>query len=880
MDINDIIGSDAPRTDRASFDTLVRTLANPKATSEKNLTDAMALVKYDPALFCKIAYPWNQGELKGSDGLRSWQEDIMQVIGKHLQNPATRHTPLQIAVSSGHGVGKSSLVSMLTDWALSTCVGAKVVVTANTENQLRTKTWPEVTKWVRNSINAHWFEGTATAVISTEKDQALNWRADAIPWSEHNTEAFAGLHNAGKRLVLVFDEACHDEETEVLTDSGWKFFKDLSSEDKLLTMNRETHNAEYLRPTTLHASHRSGEMLKYKIKGVDFKITPNHRMWVRSQKGDWSFRDAGVLASRANLEVYVPRHVVWNAPDKRTITIPALVTDKKVYPQLDIPADKMLELLGWYCSEGHVSFSYGRYRAVGFTQQNTSHIASLCEELGFSPKRYNECSTPQVRVHNTQFAEWVAQWGVGCKVKGVPDFIRTCSARQIGIFLDAYTAGDGYRKGKEDVIYTSSKRMADGLHELCYLAGQKSTMTKRLLEGKPIKFKTHNATSSCDGYAISRSWSGTDIALKTRLLEKVRYDGMVYCATLPKHEMLFTRRNGVCLWSGNSAISDKVWEVAEGAMTDADTEIIWLAFGNPTQNTGRFRECFGKFKHRWVTRQIDSRTVEGTNKTQIQTWIDDYGEDSDFVRVRVRGEFPRSGSLQFIPSDSVEAARLRPPAAYPMDVRVMGVDVARFGDDASCICFRQGRDAASIRWEIMRGVDTMTLAAKVAEMAGIYKPDAIFVDGGGVGGGVVDRLRMLRVPVIEVQFGAKADRAQDTLSGPVHYANKRAEMWGYMRDWLVGGSIPDHPDLADELTSVQYGYVFKDGRDVIMLEKKADMKKRGLSSPDMADALALTFSHPVQPTDHTQDLRSMNSPTESYATYNPFSRAIARGIKR
>lgn len=868
MTPDDIIGrSTAPSAPQ----TLLKTLSSSKTDAELTLQKMAMSLRYDPAAFCNLFFPWGKGELAGSDGLRGWQNDIAQTIGKHLQDPKTRHTPLQIAVASGHGIGKSSLVSMLIDWALSTCVGAKVVVTANTENQLRTKTWPEVTKWVRNSANAHWFENTATAVMSTEKDQVLNWRADAIPWSENNTEAFAGLHNAGKRLVLIFDEACHDEETEVLTDSGWKFFKDLSAPDKLLTMNRETRNAEYLRPTALHASHRSGEMLKYKIKGVDFKITPNHRMWVRSQKGDWSFRDAGALASRANLEVYVPRHVLWNAPDKVSVTVPALVTDRKIYPQLDLPADKMLELLGWYCSEGHLTASCGRYRVVGFTQQNTSHIAALCEELGFSPKRYNECSTPQVRVHNTQFAEWVAQWGVGCKTKGVPDFVRTCSARQIGIFLDAYTAGDGYRRGKEDVIYTSSKKMADGLHELCYLAGQKSTMAKRSLEGKPIKFKTHNAASSCDGYAISRSWSGTDIALKTRLLEKVHYDGMVYCATLPKHEMLFTRRNGVCLWSGNSAISDKVWEVAEGAMTDADTEIIWLAFGNPTQNTGRFRECFGKFKHRWVTRQIDSRTVDGTNKAQIQTWIDDYGEDSDFVRVRVRGEFPRSGNLQFISSEVVELARKRSPEAKLWDARVMGVDVARFGSDESVICFRQGRDARSNKWIKLRNVDTMAFAAHIVDAARWFHPDAIFVDGGGVGGGVVDRLRQLRQPVFEVQFGGAPDRAVESGEGAVHYVNKRAEMWGNMKDWLRGGSIPDDPDLVQELTSVQYGYLFKEGIDKIILEKKVDMKKRGLSSPDAGDALALTFAYPVMPSDHRDAFETAVKSGHKGQNYNPYA---------
>ena len=104
-----------------------------------------------------------------------------------------------------------------------------------------------------------------------------------------------------------------------------------------------------------------------------------------------------------------------------------------------------------------------------------------------------------------------------------------------------------------------------------------------------------------------------------------------------------------------SAISDRIWEVSEGALTDDDTEIVWLAFGNPTRNTGRFRECFGRFRHRWDCAHIDSRQVEGTNKAQLAQWVLDYGEDSDFVRVRVKGVFPHTGSMQFISSELVEA---------------------------------------------------------------------------------------------------------------------------------------------------------------------------------------------------------------------------------
>jgi hypothetical protein len=111
---------------------------------------------------------------------------------------------------------------------------------------------------------------------------------------------------------------------------------------------------------------------------------------------------------------------------------------------------------------------------------------------------------------------------------------------------------------------------------------------------------------------------------------------------------------------------------------------------------------------------------------------------------------------------------------------------------------------------------------------------------------VVDRLRYLRAPVTEVQFGSKPDRALSTQDGAIVYANKRAEMYGVMRDWLQGGAIENDPELLADLTGVEYGFVLRDGRDAIQLEREEDMKKRGLASPDAADALALTFAAPVE----------------------------------
>ncbi len=293
-------------------------------------------------------------------------------------------------------------------------------------------------------------------------------------------------------------------------------------------------------------------------------------------------------------------------------------------------------------------------------------------------------------------------------------------------------------------------------------------------------------------------------------------------------------RRVVLFFDEASAIADSVWETAEGALTDGDTEILWLVCGNPTRNTGRFKQCFHRFRHRWTRRQIDSRSARLTDKSLIGTWVSDYGEDSDFVRVRVRGVFPRQGANQFIATSVIEEAQARKLSVENSAPRVLGVDVARFGEDQTVLMLRQGRCILHI--ERFRKRDTVDVANLVAQAMERWRPDGVFIDGGGVGGGVIDNLRRLNRPVVEVLFGARA--LKDT-----EYANRRAEMWGEMRKWLAGASLPDDRELMDDLAGPEYGFVREN---VIALERKKDMKARGLNSPDCADALALTFAQPVR----------------------------------
>ncbi len=456
--------------------------------------------RYSPLKHTLFAYPWESEHLP-ENGPRTWQREVFQQIGEHLESPATRHQPCRIAVASGHGIGKSAAISMVHKWALDTCVDTRCVITANTEGQLLTKTSPELAKWNRLAITRDWFRANATSFVSTIAGHDKAWRSDLVTWSDSNTEAFAGLHNMGRRIVLIFDEA--------------------------------------------------------------------------------------------------------------------------------------------------------------------------------------------------------------------------------------------------------------------------------------------------------------------------------------------------------SGISRKVWEVALGALTDEGTEILWLAFGNPTQNTGSFRECFSRSRDLWRTKQIDSRTVEGTNKTYLDELVRTYGEDSDIARIRVRGQFPSASSMQFIASEVVEAARARDCATLGSDPVIFGLDCARFGDDHSTLAIRCGRDAKSRPWKRWFHQDTMQVAGDVALQADIWKPDAIFVDAGAMGAGVIDRLRQLGVPnVFEVHFGGKGREAEWAAGVRIRTKNKRAEMWASMRAWLEGGAIPDEQALQDDLTGVEYGY---NAEQAIELEKKEHMKARGLSSPDDADALACTFAEPVAP---------------------------------
>lgn len=318
-------------------------------------------------------------------------------------------------------------------------------------------------------------------------------------------------------------------------------------------------------------------------------------------------------------------------------------------------------------------------------------------------------------------------------------------------------------------------------------------------------------------------------------------------------------------------IPDAVMAAAEGGLANADKaagrEAKLLIAGNPTHNEGPlFRACTTEAALWWV-KEISGDPDDPQRAPRVSIeWareqIAKYGRDHDFVRVNVFGKFPRQSSDTLLGPDDVAEAmkRVLPRTVWEKEVKILGVDVARHGDDRTVITLRQGPVCFAPR--ILRINDTMQVAGQVSLLFDKHKPDGLFVDMATFGAGVVDRLAQLGYPVVGV------DSSANDYDGT--YRNKRAAMWFRMAAWVKGGGVlPSLPELTAELTTPRYKF---DEANHLQLEKKADVKKRTGCSPDIADSLAFTFALPVAHREVREQLEA-RSHVGRRADYDPFAEA-------
>lgn len=305
-----------------------------------------------------------------------------------------------------------------------------------------------------------------------------------------------------------------------------------------------------------------------------------------------------------------------------------------------------------------------------------------------------------------------------------------------------------------------------------------------------------------------------------------------------------------------SGVPDEIFETIEGSLTGNNNKI--LLTGNPVRAQGYFVDTFRKLKHQWCNVTLSSEDSPLVSKDFISSWLDKCGGDrnNDLYKAHVLGEIPSASVNQFISQDIIDTAIRRQTllAGYSYAPKVIGVDVARYGDDASVIIRRQG----SMVWKpkVFRSLDTMSFVAQIISEIHEFQPDAVFIDVIGIGAGVCDRLRQLGFSVIEVNSAAASDDPM--------YLNKRSEMWAKMKEWLkLSGDIPaDYSDLAMELAVPEYLYA-TNGK--LQLESKDSIKSRGYASPDVADALAFTLSYPVTSNREQREYDRASRPEKPYS---------------
>lgn len=290
-----------------------------------------------------------------------------------------------------------------------------------------------------------------------------------------------------------------------------------------------------------------------------------------------------------------------------------------------------------------------------------------------------------------------------------------------------------------------------------------------------------------------------------------------------------------------SGVDDKIFEPVLGALSTEDAKLLMC--GNPTNLTGFFFDSHNKNRHMYNTFKVSSADSPRVSQDYVDMIVDMYGEDSDVYRVRVAGEFPKAMPDSFIMMEWAERNSKKEIKRQPERTIDIGVDVARFGDDESVICtvfdmkHQQPLDIYPMN-------DTMQLAGYVAQAVNRYRKKwpgvriRVKIDCDGLGVGVYDRLNEQHLPceLFECHFGGRGGSIND--DDPIEMANSTGLMWGQLRQLLKDDALTLFYDdrLIEQISNRKYR-INSDGK--IVLERKEEMKKRGVQSPDRADALAL-----------------------------------------
>lgn len=349
---------------------------------------------------------------------------------------------------------------------------------------------------------------------------------------------------------------CYDEQTEVLTKDGWKFWKDVTHKDIFITMNMKNKNIEYQEPTQLFNYEYVGDMVEIKNKNFDLLVTPNHNMLINVNKGTYKLMSAEDMVGR--YQTLIPKQADWVGEDIDFFELDEITFKKSFYgnkyeetkESIKIKTTEWAEFMGWFLSEGsfdneNIAQSHGyRVFITQVKEQNKKIIESLLNKMPFN---WSQDGANYI-ICNKQLWMYVKQFGKAHD-KFIPEFIKSLSKKYLKIFFDAIMLGDGYtKKDGQQFYYTCSSKLRDDMQEIILKLGLSSNVYERTrTDVKKIKGRIINSDKQ---YEINVLRS-ENYKIRKHSVNKKKYSGKVYCAEVPNHT-LYVRRNGKTTWCGNS----------------------------------------------------------------------------------------------------------------------------------------------------------------------------------------------------------------------------------------------------------------------------------------------------------------------------------------
>ena len=411
---------------------------------------------------------------------------------------------------------------------------------------------------------------TATAVKDEFGDGRWTLEAGALVLADMGIAAVDEMDKMAKEdrsaLHEAMEQQCYDDKTEVLTESGWKLFCDVTADDRVATLSSEGR-LEYTAPSNFVATEYDGEMYYVKSRQVDLAVTPNHRMYVNLNRraDEWEgFRLVRMDEIPIHKRMRFKKGAIWAGERRDVYEIPPVVkfanqnAEGKLTDPVTVGMNDWLEFLGYFLSEGSVqrhSKTGVPYRTI-ISQKTSESAETIRECLERLPFRFSYDGR-NFSINAKQLAEHLAPFGK-CHEKYVPGCAKRLPPEQIGILLDALMLGDGYVNKTTGVsIYTtSSKRLADDVTELLLKKGWSGNVHLMREAGTIIANpRGGTSTTTHDIFQVTFIRDGQNEpninSNGKRHIEKRPYKGTIYCLEVPNH-ILYVRRNGIPVWCGNS----------------------------------------------------------------------------------------------------------------------------------------------------------------------------------------------------------------------------------------------------------------------------------------------------------------------------------------